>query len=683
MSAIRLVSDVPGRRRLARVDRELAATAAVAAVVSTLAFLYYRSAGLTLVFGDGLSRLNTARRVFDSLDPGLVQLGAIWPPAPQIAMLPFIWIDPLWRSGLAGSLPSMVEFIATGVYLYALGRRLTRRSLGGVIACAVYVSNPSVLYVQSIQLSEPLMLLALSASAYHLAGWLDDESNFSLFAAAVWVFIGTMTRYEAWTLVVAGGVIVVATTYARYRDGARSRGLGLIFVVPAAYGILLWLVYAAVIFGDPLVFAHGAGTAREHADEVAKYGNLITKWNLEQTIRTYGWDLIDVAGIPALLLAGIGLTAGAAMRLPLRRFTIVGFLLMPAGFTLVSIFAGSAVLSTPHTGPFSDTRYGLLSIPAVAIAAAFPAALGRAAGVATLALILLVASFSYGLGPRYGGVHAVDADSWISANYPLLAGLQPIVVADALSNSSELSAKEAARWLAGHRDGRERVLISQLANDEFMFYSGLQLSDYIFEGMQPYWDDELRAPGTWSTWIVVREGYFRDQVALKDAALLSASPRYERAFHNDHYTIYRVNSGVGAPAGASACGAGLAAVKLAASPVPGDGARPGARLDVTNEGDTPVSGVVLGFTVTQGAQSVSRIDFGNGQPWLVDGSAAGTLYFAGDLVPGERRQVTLRATPSPGGAPAGGDATIRIEARAGQLGCLSDSGPGASTTLAR
>src|SRR5260221_12040062 len=62
-----------------------------------------------------------ARRVIAGRTPGLAQLGTTWLPFNHALMLPFIWSDFLFRSGFAGSFPSMIAFVVGTVYMYRLG----------------------------------------------------------------------------------------------------------------------------------------------------------------------------------------------------------------------------------------------------------------------------------------------------------------------------------------------------------------------------------------------------------------------------------------------------------------------------------------------------------------------------------------------------------------------------------
>src|SRR3989442_15796431 len=95
----------------------LAACSAVA-----VAFCYQR--GYLLYYGDAEAHLNIARRVVDSRTPSFDQLGTVWLPLPHALMLPLVGNPTLWRSGLAGAIPSAVCFVAAAAFLFAAVRRV-------------------------------------------------------------------------------------------------------------------------------------------------------------------------------------------------------------------------------------------------------------------------------------------------------------------------------------------------------------------------------------------------------------------------------------------------------------------------------------------------------------------------------------------------------------------------------
>src|ERR1700739_3691430 len=141
------------RPTMHRRDRDPLRVAAIASAVSLLSFLYYFQRSQILLYGDAVAHINIARRVFDSQTPGLLQLGTVWLPLPHLLMIPFLLSDDLWRSGLGGSIPSMIAYALCVVGIFRLvGEMLGedgRTSLGARIApwvaALVIGANPNLI----------------------------------------------------------------------------------------------------------------------------------------------------------------------------------------------------------------------------------------------------------------------------------------------------------------------------------------------------------------------------------------------------------------------------------------------------------------------------------------------------------------------------------------------------------
>ena len=123
-----------------------------------VALAYSYSHHLVLIYSDAGSHLNIARRVLDSRNPGIAQLGTVWLPVPHILMQPFIQIDFLWHTGLAGSIVGYFCFEVAAISLFLSVRLITRHELAAWIGLAVFISNPNMLYVQTTALTEPVLL---------------------------------------------------------------------------------------------------------------------------------------------------------------------------------------------------------------------------------------------------------------------------------------------------------------------------------------------------------------------------------------------------------------------------------------------------------------------------------------------------------------------------------------------
>src|SRR5258708_31322834 len=91
----------------------LSAAAALTAI-SASAVIFFYAHGWLLYYGDAEAHLNIARRILDSQTPGYDQIGSPWLPLPHLLMLPFARVNPWWRSGIAGSIPSAACFVIGG-----------------------------------------------------------------------------------------------------------------------------------------------------------------------------------------------------------------------------------------------------------------------------------------------------------------------------------------------------------------------------------------------------------------------------------------------------------------------------------------------------------------------------------------------------------------------------------------
>ena len=168
-----------------------------------------------------MAHINIARRVVDNRHPleSYGQLGTVWLPLQHIAMLPFVWIDALWRSGIAGSIPSMVAYVLGTLGIFRLVRA-PRAKVVAYVAAAIYALNPNLLYMQTTAMNEPIFLAFFIWTLVYLDEFLRATSpqtiaphvmpahmrpERALEACGITLAGGAYTRYDGWFL----GVIVV------------------------------------------------------------------------------------------------------------------------------------------------------------------------------------------------------------------------------------------------------------------------------------------------------------------------------------------------------------------------------------------------------------------------------------------------------------------------------------------
>ena len=190
------VAALPMKRRLDLSffkDGWLIATFVVACIVGSLSLWYFFSQHETLLYGDANSHLLIARRIFDNVTPGLAQLGGIWLPLPHLLIVPFVWNDYLWRTGLAGSIVSFLSYVVASIYVFLSARRLTKNGMASFAGTFVFILNPNILYLQSTPLSELVLIAALTATCYYFLIWAQTDSSKYLILTAGATFLATFS----------------------------------------------------------------------------------------------------------------------------------------------------------------------------------------------------------------------------------------------------------------------------------------------------------------------------------------------------------------------------------------------------------------------------------------------------------------------------------------------------------
>ncbi|MFB3828604.1 MAG: hypothetical protein ACE15B_17680 [Bryobacteraceae bacterium] len=347
----------------------LAVFAALAAL-SAAAVWFFHSRGQLLYYGDAEAHLNIARRIFDSRTPGYDQIGTVWLPLPHLMMLPLVRDDAMWRSGLAGSIPTAACFVLAGLFLYLAARRAFRDSLAALVAVAAFALNPNLLYLQSVPMTEPVSLAALMGLLYFTV-------RGSAVGAGICALAGALTRYEHWFLLPFVAAYFLLTSPRRVRSAV-------VFCAIAGLGPLYWLAHNAYVYSDPLYFYHGPYSARAIQGAAGYPGR--DDWpKAFLYFRT-----------AARLCAGFGLywagVAGLAAALARRAWWPLLLLALPAGFYVLSVHSSGTPIFVPELWPHSyyNSRYGLAALPLLALGAAALAAVapGRYRGRVAAAVVL-------------------------------------------------------------------------------------------------------------------------------------------------------------------------------------------------------------------------------------------------------------------------------------------------------
>jgi hypothetical protein len=352
--------------------------ALAAVLLGFIALMVSYSRGYLLLYGDAVAHLGIARRILDSHNSGLIQLGGVWLPLPHLLMMPFVQKMEWWQNGLAGAWPSLLCYIASVAGMYRLARRMMMPRWA-FAATAFYALNPNLLYLATTAMTEPLFLAILIwttlLTVECVAAIHAEKSALAarrLLFLAVLIPAAVFTRYDGWILGAAVWCLLTLILMRRPAMWRRVAPSFLIFTVLAAAAPLSWLAYNQHFFHDPLDFMRGPYSASAIEKKTSPPGSQHYRgwhnpaWALLLYTRSAQVD-VAVWETGFLVLAA---SLGGLVLLVRRRFVLPALLLwMPLPFYVYSIAYGSVPIFIPQLWPhsFYNSRYGMEMLPAFAV----------------------------------------------------------------------------------------------------------------------------------------------------------------------------------------------------------------------------------------------------------------------------------------------------------------------------
>ena len=338
--------------------------AIVLAALSAGAAAFFYSKGCLLYYGDATAHINVARRILDSRTPGWEQVGTVWLPLPHLLMVPFVGIDSLWRSGLAGSIACGFCFVLAGVLIFLAARRVFSDGAAAAAACLLLALNPNLLYLQAIPMTEAVFLACVATLLYSTVRFRETQSWGAVVVAGLAALAASMTRYEGWFLIPFVALYFLAA--AKQRRFAHA----LVFGAIAAAGPLYWFAHNYFFFDDALAFYSGPASAK------AIYQRALDA-NMARYPGDHDWRMAWVylresvriaAGEPLVLMS----LAGALVALYRRAFWPLALLALAPLFYVWSLHSGATPIFIPPLWPHSyyNTRYAISAFPLLAFAAA-------------------------------------------------------------------------------------------------------------------------------------------------------------------------------------------------------------------------------------------------------------------------------------------------------------------------
>ncbi len=489
-------------------------------LVSVVSFAYFSRKGEILAYQDAISHMEIARRVIDSPTTGFGQLGGVWLPLPHLLMLPFIWENQLYYSGYAGSFISMASFVVAAAYIYKIVLSGTGKKTAALVAAAVFVGNPNVLYMQSTPMSEMLLIACMAAMAFYVQQWIMTDRYQNLIQAGVAGLLGTLTRYEAWVILVAFVFIVL---YAAWRKGygrSKTEGFLLAFLFVAGLGIVGWLAWNQLIFGNALNFQNG-----RYAKPSLWVGSsdiAVGSWLV--ALKTYAYATLDNLQWPLVAVMAAGMVAMVVVIRLGKSVLPVLALLVPFPFFVMALEKGQRPLHVMQlNGSLYNVRFGLLMVLPAAVLAGCAAGFFRNRWLTLLACVAII-----------GAVGSSYATDFRSPETDIATLREP------LSWQQDKSSDEvkAGRYFHQHYRGG-KILAQFFGNENVLFTARIDLKNNIYEGSFNQWDKALANPdGRHIQWIVMHRVDTSDEVTSKLRRSKELERFYVEVYRNNQYVIY-------------------------------------------------------------------------------------------------------------------------------------------------
>lgn len=509
------------------IDTTTVAIIAMALSVSMTVFAFFTDT--IVAYGDAESHLNIAKRVIHSITPGFAQLGGIWLPLPHLMMVPFVAIDSLWRTGLAGSIVSGFAFIISCVYLYKTTFLLTKNKIAAFVAFVIFAINPNILYLQSTPMTELVLIMFFMLSSYYFIKYvLDDSHVLYLLFAAFFGFCASLSRYDGWFLVIfeALGLIMLYLKNIRSRQLIHElEGKLVLFCTLAFFGVAIWMTWDFLILGDPFYFTNSQFSAKTQQTNWLQRGELPAYHNIVQSFLYYAVTAMSNAGVFSSLLAIVGFILYFKDKKQPHRILISMIFFIPLIFNVVTLYLGQSVIFIPHLTPSTfewtlfNVRYGAMFVPFIALFFALLWSRIPNKGKLFLALIIFCQALLYTVG--YSTIVSRD---------------------DGTIGLSHAKRPDAEQWLARNYDDG-LVLLDDYARTVSILRTNIPMQNIIYIGNKPYWEESLVQPEKYAQWIVMQKD---DAVwkALIDEPITQARlyKYFQKTYTSDEILIFKRNN---------------------------------------------------------------------------------------------------------------------------------------------
>lgn len=212
---------------------------------------YWFTVGQHVVVFDAMDRLTRALLVWHNDPPKLAAIGFLFPPLTTAMFLPFALIKPLATSLIALPLASSVCAATTVVFL---DRTLARCDMPLPLRAPLLLAfalNPMWVFYAGNGMSEALYSAFLAFSLYTFVSWYATTEPRYLIGSGFGIAFLIVTRYAfiIWAALLA--ILIGVALVRRRASRIEVEGSVVAFAAPVIYALALWILFNALIVGEP------------------------------------------------------------------------------------------------------------------------------------------------------------------------------------------------------------------------------------------------------------------------------------------------------------------------------------------------------------------------------------------------------------------------------------------------
>ncbi len=508
----------------------------ISVLVGVAGVWYIYSLGLVKELTDAHAHLNFSKMLFESLTPGISQIG-FWPPLLHLLMAPFTQIPFLYNSGLAGAVVLIPFYVLGTVFSFKLLKLMTGKVGLAWLGALLFMFNPYVLYYTAAPMMEIMFIGNLMAVAYFVAAWLYEGKLSYLIGAAIFVMLATLSRFEGIILLPLVTAILLVALIQRRSRFTQIQASIILFLMVAVLGVLAIVSYSWMFGGSPVAFMGGEWVrSADASSNIRSAGSVIEtiRYLLYSSYYMLSQNLVWFAllCLPFLLIV---------TRRRLEVASVLTILISPILFIALAVYQGDYNVAVPDVSPFNiylNERYGLAWI-----------------GFVIVAPLLLI-----------NAVLKTEASRWIKyAGYATATAAIALMVYSAGDSLYSVAAKEKyfairnninsprsyQNDLAGFLSEKYdygKILITRTDNDPVLDGARIPLSDYIYEANFRYFDQSLDEPWIFARWVVMfNPENEQDEWAKNNEAIARRWAEneqfanfYELVYENSGRRVYKV-----------------------------------------------------------------------------------------------------------------------------------------------